>query len=1060
MFHRKKWSILFLSIFGLAALAPTLMGQGTQGSIAGRVTDPSGSVIPSVAVTLTNAGTDQQRKTTTNADGYYTFSNLFPGTYSIEAESKGFKTWITTGVNLPVAQAVTEDIRMQVGSTTTNIQVKASAPLLQPESGSTGQVITNRQIMDLPLNGRNFLDLALLSAGASENPGAQSQFSINGQRGNETSMLFDGADVRLVQNGRPAFVPSVDALQEFNIQQNSFSAEYGYGTAIINGAFRSGTNQFHGDVWEFLRNDALDSRSYFDSSVPPLKRNQYGFTVGGPIRKNKTFFFVDFEGLRTRQSGTGFALVPTTDELKGNFTGDPPIYDPLNVDPTTGQRVQFKNNIIPTIRISQFGQAALKLYPAPNLVGVKGSNYTKRLNNLENADQTNVKIDQQLTSKDSFFLRGSRSRDLAVTDSALPYAGSIDSQNALQVVLHETHIFSPSLLSDFVAAYTYGLSVESIPLAATPIASADFGLKNLTIPGFDQGAPQLKLVGYSTIGTSPFRPVGGKQNEYQLTENLTYIKGKNQFHFGGEARQSRPALYGQATPNSILSFDGRFTNQLGVSGTGSPIADLVLGYPYSARVTQAALGNTEVTLRWTRWVLYGQDDIRITPKLTLNAGLRFMHQSSPSELFNNAYVWSTTQNMFLIPGQTIDNLMNATNNYAPRLGLAYRVTPRTVFRAGVGTFYGFIRGEELASGYNLDPPFTVDSTLNSDPLVPTLPGVLFPLPPTTIVPTPNNNIFSVDHNFYPNYTYEWNANVQRQLASNLMLEISYVGSSSHGLTGRDLVNQAHVDVNPSMPTPVQSRRPFQGAADISITKSIDHANYNALQVTLDKHYSNGLSLLAAYTHGRALGISEGGDQSAIGDEYSPRHRYYGPLPYDQKERFTFAYTYELPVGHGKAFLGSMGGPVSKLISGWQTTGIGTFFTGEAVTPSSSTSADVGRADRNPPNCLGNGMLSGSQQTLTNFYNASAFVSQPFGTFGNCGTGILRRPNFNDFDLGLLKDTTFHERYRFEFRAEFFNTFNHPNFGTPGLTVGSKSFGVIRSTRGNAREIQFGVKLYF
>lgn len=1057
MNRRMIYSTFLLIAFLSASWIPVL-GQATQGSISGRITDASGGVMAGVSVTLTNEGTAEQRKTTSSSAGYYVFPDLFPGTYTVKAEFSGFATATATGLVLQVEQQVTHDVEMQVGQAKTNIEVKASAPVLDTRTGSTGQVITNTQVLNLPLNGRNFLSLSLLVSGASENPGAQSQFSINGQRGNQTSMLFGGGDVRLIQNGRPAFVPSVDAVREFKIQQNSFSAVYGYGTAIINAAFRSGTNEFHGGIWEFLRNDVLDARSFFDSKVPPLRRNQFGFTVGGPIRKNRTFFFVGFEALRNRRGGTGFALVPTPAELSGDFTGAPPIFDPPTLDPGTGRRQQFPNNTIPSGRVSQFAKAAAKLYPKPNLVGVEGFNFTKALNNKEDSNQLNLKIDHKLSEKDSFFIRASRSRDLSVTDHPLPLSGENASNNAFQVVLHESHTFSSNLLSSLDLGYTYGLSVLGVPLADRPIAAQDFGLKNLKIPSFSQGMPLLDIVGISTMGTSPFRPFGGKENNYQLQGNVTYIRGGNQLQFGAEVRQYRPVLFDQATPNGILSFDSRFTRQPGIQGTGDPVADFVLGFPFSARATQLVASNGQVSLRWSLWSSYAQEGWKITPKLTLNAGLRFEHQTSPFERFNTAFVWSTAQNRFLVPGKDIDDLINPTSDFAPRVGLAYRLTSRTVVRVGFGVFYGFLRGNELSSGYHLDPPFNVDSTLNSDPLVPTLPGVLWPPAPTTVAP--GTNIFSIDHNLFPNYNYEWNFNLQRELVPNLVFQIAYVGSSSHGLTGRDLVNQARPDPIGANPTPVQGRRAFPGAADISITKSVDNANYNALQATLEKRYSSGLSLLAAYTYSKALGISEAGDQSAIGDEFSPRKRYYGPLPYDQTQRFTVSYTYELPFGERMRFGGSVKGPVGRLISGWQTTGIGTFFTGEPRTPSSNVSPNVGRIDRNPPNRIRNGNLPDSQRTLDRYIDTGAFVGQPFGTFGNSGSGILHTANFGVWDMGLLKNTSYRERCRLEFRAEFFNLFNIPNFGFPGLTAGSKSFGVIRSTRGNAREIQFALKFYW
>jgi hypothetical protein len=325
---------------------------------------------------------------------------------------------------------------------------------------------------------------------------------------------------------------------------------------------------------------------------------------------------------------------------------------------------------------------------------------------------------------------------------------------------------------------------------------------------------------------------------------------------------------------------------------------------------------------------------------------------------------------------------------------------------------------------------------------------------------PTTNIFSVSHSLPDNYTYQYNLTIQHQITPSFALQAAYVGSSSHKLTGRDLINQARLDANPSTPTSIQSRRPFQGAADISITKAIDQANYNALQVTAEKRASHGVSLLAAYTYAKAMGIAEAGDQSAIGNEYVPRGRYYGPTVYSQPHRFTASPVIELPFGRNRAFLNSSGTFVDKIVGGWSTNAILTFFAGEYISPTSNISANVGRVDRNFPNCLSNPNLPRDQRRITHWFDTSKVVSQPVGTFGNCATGVIRVPGENNVDISAIKNTVFHDRYRVEFRGEFFNAFNHASFGNPNTTVGSASFGTITSTRTNNRQIQFGLKFYW
>ncbi|MCU1321101.1 MAG: putative collagen-binding protein [Acidobacteriaceae bacterium] len=1041
----------------LAAISPVvLLAQGSQGTISGRVTDPSGSPVRGATVSVTNTATAQEKHILSNEDGYYSFQALKPSTYVVKVTMAGFKATVTNGLVLEVNQTLTNDLSLVIGSVDTSVEVQATAPLIQRETSSTGQVINSQQIVEMPLNGRNFLNLSLLVPGASENPGSQSIFSINGARGNETSILLDGIDARLFQNGRPAITPSVDAVQEFKIQQNANSAAYGDGLAIINAAIRSGSNQFHGDVWEFIRNDVLDAKPYFSSTVPILRRNQFGFAAGGPIWRNHTFFFANYEGSRIRTSGTLFALIPTQAQLSGDFSGSATIYDPNNLD-STGHRIAFANNIIPASRISRIATAAAKLYPAPKASPRAGTNYFGAVSNPDDADQQNYRIDHQIGPRDSIYGRYSKSKEAASGFNApLPFSGTVNSYKGIQGLIHETHVFSPSILNDFAIGYTYGLFSLQLILNDHDAATQDFGLTNLKIPSFEWGAPILSVQGYTSMGSPINVPTGGYENNYQLDDDVTWAHGAHTLRAGVEIRQFRPAQYDPATPNGNISFDGRFTGA-DTTHVGNPVADLVLGAPYTATVTQLVTSDGLVTLRWNQYQAYLQDDYKITPKLTLNLGMRYEYQQPFREVHGLANVWDQATNSFLTPGSGIDGLIKPDhNNFAPRVGFAYSITPRTVVRGGTGVYFGFIRGAELSSGYGLNPPFLTSTTVNSSTTAPTLGAGIFPVASPAVTPT--SNIFSVSHTLPDNYTYQYNLTVQQQVTPSFTVQAAYVGSSSHKLIGRDLINQARVDANPAAPTSILSRRPFQGAADISITKAIDQANYNALQVTAEKRASHGVSLLAAYTYAKALGIAEAGDQSAIGNEYVPRRNYYGPTVYNQPQRLTVSPVLELPVGRSKAYLNSLPALLDKFVSGWSATGIGTFFKGESISPTSNVSANVGRVDRNFPNCVGK--PNAGPRTLNKWFDTTAIVSQPVGTFGNCRAGVIQVPGENNIDIAAIKNTVFHERYRAEFRGEFFNALNHASFGNPNTTVGSAAFGTITSTRTNNRQIQFGLKLYW
>ena len=1041
----------FILISALCGAGLPALAQATLGSISGRVTDPSAAAVPGVNVTLTNSATSQQKATTTSADGYYTIPALPPGQYVLRAEFAGFKSVVTAAIPLLVGQALTQDVQLVVGEVATTTEVTATAPLVQRESAALGQVITSQQIIEMPLNGRNFLSLTLLVPGATENPGAQSQFSINGQRGNQTSMMFDGLDSRMVQNGRPAVTPSVDAIQEFKIDQNSLSAVYGSGTAVINAALRSGTNQLHGVLWEFLRNNAMDARGYFDTVTPSLRRNQFGFTLGGPIRRNKTFFFANYEGNRKRQSSTRLALIPTPAELSGNFAGGQPVFDPLTLSGNT--RTQFPGNVIPAARISRIGKAGAGLYPAPNVTGLNGVNYAGSVPSPEDADQVHARIDHQFSTKTTMFGRFSRtSSDTLSYSVPLPYSGTTGTNGGTQALVNVNHIFTPTLLNSLTMGYTYGNSVSKILLANRPIATEDFGLANMKITGDSQGMPLLAITGYAAMGSPINNPTGGRQDYYQLTDDVTWVRNRHDIKIGVDVRQFRPAMYDQLTPNGQLQFDGRYTNQPGVGRTGSAVADFVLGNPFSGLVTQLIDSNGIATLRWTRSSFYIQDNFKVTPKLTLNLGLRYEVDTPYRFVYNDAWVWSQRDGRFLVPGKDIPRQYNPdTNNFAPRLGFAYSLTPKTVIRGGAGVFYGFIRGLELQNAH-ANPPFYVNSTVNSAALTYTLPPGVFS--PASREVTPTTNLFSANPDYRTNYTYEWNFTVQRELGRTISLQTAYVGSSSHKLIGRSLINQARLDANPAAPTSIQSRRPFAGAQDISMTESIDNANYHALQVTAEKRLGAGWNFLAAYTWAKAMGISEGGDQSTIGNQYASRKFYYGPTPYSQPHRFTLSTTYELPFGKGKKL-------ADKFTGGWSVSMIGIFFEGESLTPTSNVSANVGRVDRNVPNCLANPNMDANARTIQRWFNTAAIAGQAFGTFGNCGTGIIQVPGTNNVDLAVLKNIFFGEGgKRIQFRAEAFNGFNHPSFGQPGFTLGSSAFGVISSTRTTMRNLQMGLKVYW
>jgi hypothetical protein len=1060
-----------VSVLWLLAVQATT-AQVSTGSIAGQVTDQSNAAVGSINVTLINEGTQSQRTVTTGSDGSYLFPLVAPGFYRIRVASPGFKTYEASGLEVQVAQAVTHSISLDVGDMATRVEIVASAPVLDQRSAEIGQVIAHKEIVELPLNGRNFLDLAKLVPGVTELGGSSQSngLAINGQRANQIGFYFDGIDTRTETSGRPAFSPSIEAIQEFKIQQNNFSAEYGRNPAGINLTLRSGTNQFHGTAFEFLRNDALDARSFFAQRVDPLRRNQFGGVLTGPIVRNKTFFMANYEGLRTRRANTLYLSVPTQQQREGNFSGGPQIFDPQSYDPSTGQRQPFPGNIIPTSRFGQIGRSILNYYPAPNAAGSSGYNYVVSASSTNDADQFHGRVDHQISSNDQLFGRYSVSKGNTLNPAGLPLTGSRSDSRAHSITVQETHTFTPTIINQFRVGWTYFKSLGGFPLAESNLAAEEFGLLNLTPSTTAFGLPQVMTAGLSTIGANPFQPGGPRENLYNLADDLSWIRGKHSVKFGYDGRYYRPAALVQQTPNSILTFENRFTNQPNVAGTGSAVADLLLGLPYTGRATQFAESNGWVSLKYFYHGIYVQDEMRLSQRLTMNLGLRYEYQTPFYERFGDLAVFDPVNARFLKLNEDIENLHAPDrNNFAPRVGIAYSATPKFVIRAGGGVFFGQPRGSEFSS-FQLSPPFVIDSTLTSNPLVPDLVGRLFPRPQVRdasgrILLSPNTNVFSIDPNFRTNYTYQWNFGLQYELREGWLLETGYVGNSAHKLTGRDLVNQALPDPDPTRPTPVINRRPNPNIGDVSMVKSLDNSNYHALNVKLNKRYSSGFSILGAYTYSKVMGIGGAlfGDQSRQQDARNRRAEY-AALEFNQTHRLTMAWVYELPFGRGRSFGSHLAGVASTLAGGWSVQGSFTAHTGFPLTPTSSVSSNVGRQDTNRADRICDGNLSSDARDINRWFDTSCFVNHTFGRFGNSGNGVITGPGLNTTDLTLMKNTYIslgaREPMNVQFRAEFFNAFNHPVFNDPNLAAGTPQFGTIRSTRVGGREIQLALKVLF
>lgn len=1049
-----------------------VQAQVSSGSVAGQVTDPSGAGVPGATVTLVNQETGVERTVKASESGNYSFPTVQAGVYTIRAEVAGFRGFDVKNLEVQVAQAVRQDIQLTIGDTATKMEVVAMAPVLDERTAEVGQVIGTKETSELPLNGRNYFELAKLAPGVAELAGTSQSngLAINGMRANQISFYFDGVDTRTETSGRPAFTPSIEAIQEFKIQTSNFSAEYGRNPAAINVSLKQGTNAFHGALFEFLRNDALDARSFFSTRVDPLRRNQFGGVFSGPIFKNKTFFMVNYEGLRTRQASTLYLSVPTAAQRQGNFTGGPTIYDPATLDPATNKRQPFPGNIIPQDRFGLIGISALKYYPLPNTSGSAAYDYVTSVAGINDGDQFHGRVDHQFNERDMLFGRFSWSTANTNSPGGLPYTGSLEDIEGVNLTVQESHLFGPNMINEFRTAWTFYNDLIGFPTVGQDVTRSEFGLRNLAPASTAYGVPQMVVPGLSTIGSNMFQPQGPRENIYNIADDFSWIHGRHNFKFGFDGRYYRPSQRVQQTPNGAFTFANQFTNQPGVPGTGSAVADLLLGDPNNVRATQFGQSNGWVSLKYRYYGMYFQDEFRVSPKLTLNLGLRYEYQTPYNERYGDLALFDLSQTKFLLLGKDISGLNPPDrNNFAPRIGAAYSLNQKTVIRIGGGVFYGEPRGNEFGS-FQLSPPFVLDTTIVSSALVPDLVGRAFPAPNIrdasgNIIVTPNTNIFSMQPNFRTNYTYQWTFNIQRQLGSGWLAEVGYVGNSAHRLTGRVLANQASPDIDPTRPTPIASRRPNPNVGDVSYVASIDNSNYHGLEAKLNKRFGNGLSIIAAYTFSKAMGIGGNlfGDQSRQQDRRN-RAQEYAPLDFNQTQRFTAAWIYELPFGKSKPFGTGLSGVPGVLASGWSMQGIYTLHSGFPLSPASGTSVNVGRADANRPNRVCNGNLPSDQRAISRWFDTSCFVDHPFGVFGNSGNNILIGPGMNTVNLTAMKNTRMglgsRELGTLQFRAEFFNALNHANFGDPGLTVNTAQFGVIRSVRIPGRQVQLAVKILF
>ena len=1169
-----------LRVLMVIALLPCAMfGQGGTGTVSGAATDSSGAVVLGTVVAATNEETGFKRETTVGSAGEYSLVGLQPGTYTVTAEQQGFKKFSMKGMKLEVDQNARIDVRLEVGNVSDVVEVTSQLALLQTEQSSVGAVVDRQKIVDFPLNGRNFVQLGLLLPGVNTGDGGSPTgggISISGMRPEQNSFLLDGTVNSDQYQNFLVIRPSVDAIEEFKIQTSNYGAEFGKGAGgQINVVTRGGTNQLHGTLFEFNRNRAVQARNLFDRNpafqssdgrfkAPPFNQNQFGLTLGGPVvvphynGKDRTFFFVNYEGFRLRRGNTTLTSVPSAAMKSGDFSsflgaalpgldaaGRPvvrnAIYDARSsrLAGAVYLRDPFPGNIIPASRFDPIARNVINLpglMPAPNIAGSRGTNGNPQQNyfdgrtNSSDYDLFSTRFDHQFSVKDTVMGRYSLTDSTAFSPNTFPGYGSLDNQRQMAGTLAYTRVFGPTAVNEFKFGY---LRFAAFQAAENTINERDI-VKELGVRGFAfasspglKGAPNFSIGGFATFGDGdgPYRP---RNNTFQFIDQFSFTRGRHFLKVGGEIRRNRMAITRANTLRGSFDFGNpNWTGLQGFANTGNTFASFLLGMP---RQKGRRVSGFFQDLRSTEYAGFIQDDWKVSSKLTINMGLRYMLYSPPIETADRistlTYPTQRPSNysegalFFLTPGnqkfapnwgragKELPRSIYPTDkkNWGPRFGFAYRPLNKTVIRGGYGIFFdtvpAYITQDTLENLPNMkEDQQSLSLFQDGPPTRETFIGYLIENPgPGQFTPGPND----VSPNFRNAYVQHWNFGIQREFAGNVLLEIAYVGNKGTRLNRRENTNTAEPNgpfatvqlkdipaqpINPVTGLPFNSD-PAENAAlrarfrrlvpyginiwennalylldNVFQTTSGAFSNYNSAQMRLEKRASKGLTWLFAYTFAKSLsdatGFNGGGPfdtGNRIQDIFNKKADK-GLASQDHRHRVSLATIYELPFGPGKTFLGGGSKVAGKILGGWSVNGIYTYQTGLPMTVKFNGDVFGSGTDNARPDLVCNPNLPSSESTLNRFFAQNCYQIQSPIRYGTAGRSTVTGPLIHNVDIGVMKNTAIGDRVNTQFRAEFFNFPNHPQWNPPNRFIDQASFGVISSAR-DPRIIQFGLKVLF
>jgi hypothetical protein len=1056
---------------GLACLwlADELRGQTTRATLTGTVTDPAGAVVEGARVTATNAATNVAASTKTTDAGLYVFTALQPGEYVLEVQRDGFKRHVQSGLMLLIAEATRVDVPLEVGAVAEEVKVTAAAPMVRSTSSEQGQVIDHAQIQALPLNGRLFQQLITLTPGAvaagfadfAENPagaGARSavHHSVNGLPWSGNNYLLDG-----VANNEPlnAFVnitPPLEALQEFKVQTNNPTAEFGvFGGAVVNLSIRSGTNQYRGSLFEYYRDESMNARNFFAATTAPFNSHQFGGTFGGPIIRNRMFFFGDYQRLKQDQGRTVVTTVPTAEMRRGDLSvlADT-IFDPLS-------RQAFAGNIIPSNRIDPVTRQVADLYPLPNRPGL-ADNYVENNVITQEQDAFDIRGDIHLGRWGSVFGRYSRAdREFTEPPTANIFmsGGNRSESGNYNLVLGHTYTLSSTRLNELrVGINKYDLAQFGSDFGIAK--NNELGIPNGNIDGhpYTFGIADFNVSGFLRTGSPGFSNSVRIGTTVQISDNFTWLVDKHAVKFGGDVRFIQSTLTNpEVQPRGLFTFDRNYTSNAGAANTGHPFASFLLGYPN--RIQRSFVDTyPEVLINFVGFFV--QDDFRVSRNLTLNLGLRWDLLTTPVERNNRQSNFSLQDGLIHLASD--DDRGPLTTNFfggwAPRLGVAYSPDDgKTAIRGAYGISYyrdNFgANGGTLERNHPLFQQIDLQTRLQFTPFTTVsdgLPGFT-PVPLTpTMAPPPGFAVFFFPAGDKPNMAHMFNVGVQRQLAWSSVLDVAYVGTR-----GTNIFVSRNINVPLPGPGDVTTRRPYFALAPnvtgINQRSGDAESWYDALQVKLDKRFSQGLQALLSYTWSRTEDTA-----FILHPAFETRARATGKA-IDVPHNLVLSWAYELPMGSGQRFLSGATGVMQKLVEGWAINGITSYQSGQPLNIRlASSQLNTGTDNWANVTCGEIGM----PELPTQWFDTSCFGTPPQFEFGNYEIGQVRGPKFINTDFSLFKRTTLGATRSLELRVEVFNLFNKAHFSNPNDRLGNANFGRISSTRFPSREIQLGARFLF